>query len=271
MKIGSGRRAAWTSTTSSCMWSACSRPRGRRASGTARCGRTCSWTSTRTRTARSTASSSSSPRRTATSAWWAIPISPCIAGAAPISETSSTSRRTSRIAWSSPSSRTTARPSASWTSPPGSSPTIPRAGTSACGRRTPRATGPRSIAPGTRTRRRAGSPRPSALSTRPGPTIETWRCSTEPMPNPASWKTPSAGRAFRTSSWVACASTSGARSRTSWPICVSWSTPWTMSPSDARWRRRAVGSARPPSTGWPRAPGRAASRCWRPARRLRPT
>src|SRR6266446_4357927 len=40
--------------------------------------------------------------------------------------------------------------------------------------------------------------------------------------------------------------------------------------------RRAVaapsaGSARPPSTGWPRAPGRAASRCWRPARRLRPT
>ena len=97
-RSAAGRGRASTSTTCCSAWCGCSRRCRRRSTGTARLWRTCWSTSTRTPTARSTASSSCSPRSTGTSASWATPTSRSTAGAAPISATSSTSRRTSRTA-----------------------------------------------------------------------------------------------------------------------------------------------------------------------------
>ncbi len=99
----------------------------------------------------------------------------------------------------------------------------------------------------------------------------TWRCSTAPTPSPGCSRRCSSGSACPTRWSAACGSTSGARSRTRWPTCGSWSTPTT--------RCRCAGSStcpsaasatgpRPASTPSRSASGSASSRrCDGPRRR----
>ena len=119
--------------------------------------------------------------------------------------------------------------------------------------------GAASTAPGTRTRRRAGWRRSSRLAARRGPRLPRRRASsTGPTPSRACSKTRCAARASPTSSWAACGSTSGARSRTC-RLPAPHRQPGRRRGVPPRRRRRpAAASARPRSTAWPRPRGRAA-------------
>ncbi len=221
-RSGCGRQARWTSTTSCCWWCGCW-PRRRRCSpGTGGSGATCWSTSTRTPTARSTGSSACSPRSIATSASSATPTSRSTGGGARTSATSSTSRTTFRAPRSCGWSRTTARPSASWPWRPESSPTTSRARTRRCGRRIRQGSRRASTARGTSTRRPRSSPsrilglRGEGVASGRGRGLLPYERAV-----PRARGRAAARPASPTSSWAACASTSGARSRTPWPTCGS--------------------------------------------------
>jgi len=171
-----------------------------------------------------------------------------------ISATSSTSRRTSRTAWSFPRAElpldqailTSVRIIAHNTA----------RRDKRLGRRMPRATGP-SLSRLDENEEAAGSPRPSARSMRTADYRDV-ASSTARMRSPRPGRRPPPA-SIPYLIVAACASTSGARSR---PPGLSRLVvnPWTISPSGAG-AAPSRGSARPPSTAGRERP-RAVSRCW---------